>query len=454
MNKSYIKKLVQIVGKNNVLTSVVDRESYAYDSSPYYHLPDIVVFPVSTEQVRRVMEFAYREKIPVVPRGAGTCLSGGAVPSMGGISLVLTKMNKILEVDIPNERIVVQTGVTNIEVQKAVKKYGYMFAPDPASLRVATIGGNIAENAGGMRSVKYGLTKDHVLGLEVVLPNGIISRTGQMVGCPGNLDLTPLFCASEGTLGVVTQAILKLTKIPPAIRTLLVTFRSVEDAGSAVSDIIASGIVPTAMEIMDDVTVMAIDEYLNYGFPKDSTVLLIEIDGLEEELDNTVSAIASILRNNNSLSIAIAKDDVERSRLWHGRQSMNGALGRIKPGQVIQDPTVPINKMSIAFARIKEIAQELDMVIPQQAHAGDGNLHPSLMYDPDDEIEYKKVEKATEEIFKAVISMGGTLSGEHGIGLEKKYYMPLQFLQSEINFMSAVKKAFDPHGVMNPDKIF
>lgn len=453
MNKSYIEKLVQIVGKDNVLTSMVDLESYAYDSSPYYHLPDIVVFPVNTDQVRRVMEFAYEEKIPVVPRGAGTCLSGGAVPSKGGISLVLTKMNRILEVDIPNERIIVETGVTNFEVQNVVKKYGYMFAPDPASLRVATIGGNIAENAGGMRSVKYGLTKDHVLGLEVVFPDGKINRTGQMVGCPGILDLTPLFCASEGTMGIVTTAMLKLTKIPPAIRTLLVTFGSIEDAGAAVSDVIAAGIVPTTMEILDDITVKAIDEYINYGFPQDSTVLLMEIDGFEEELDSAADAIASILRNNRSLSITMAKDESERARLWHGRQSMNGALGRIKSGQVIQDPAVPLNKMSITFEKIKEIARELDMVIPQQAHAGDGNLHPSLMYDPDDEEEYEKVEKATEEIFKVAISMGGTLSGEHGIGLEKKAYMPLQFLQSEIDFMVAVKKVFDPHGIMNPDKI-
>lgn len=449
-----IKQLKRIVGPEHVLSSRIDRETYAYDSSTYYHLPDAVVFPKTAAEISQIVQLANKSGTAVVPRGAGTCISGGAVPSCGGIVLATARMDTILQVDLPNERIIVETGVTNQAVQQAVQAQGLMYAPDPASSRVATIGGNIGENAGGMRCVKYGVTRDHVLGLEVVLPDGEIILTGCLEERPGPIDLTQLFVGSEGLLGIVTKAMLKLVPIPQAITTLLAAFPAIETAGAAVSDLIGSGIVPLAMEIMDDLTVKAVDEYINYGFPPACTVMLLELAGCTEELSELGETVNNILQRNSALSIKTANDESERSVLWSARQSMNGALGRIRPAQVVLDPTIPIDKLSQTFKSIKEIAKAHGLIIAQQAHAGDGNIHPSLMFDPGNPEEVGKLEQVTEEIFQVALAAGGSLSGEHGIGLEKRNFLKQQFAKQDLAFMRTIKQTLDPNLILNPDKVF
>lgn len=455
LNKKAIEKLKEILGGEDYLvTTKIPLATYSYDASQFLGKPDAVVFPTSTEIVSQTLAYIKELGVKVVPRGAGTCLSGGAVASSGGIIVALNKMNKILDLNLTNKTILVEAGVTNKEIQNMVEPYGLMYAPDPASMNVSTIGGNIAENAGGMRGVKYGCTKDHVLGLEVVLASGEIIKTGKLAGHSDQIDLTYLFCGSEGTLGIVTKALLNLTPLNPDVVTMTAIFNNLADAGQCVADIFASGVVPTTMEIMDNTLIKAVEDYAKLGLPKEAAaMLLLEVDGYPAEVQVQVPVITNAFKKNNALEHNIAKDEQERQALWKARRSANGALGKLKPSMVVQDVVVPVDRLSLMLKNVSKIADRYGITIAQLAHAGDGNLHPHLLYDYRIAEEGEKVEEACDEIFKEAIVQGGTLSGEHGIGLEKKKYIPLAFDGASIQFMEKIKKAIDPHDLLNSGKV-
>lgn len=455
MLKDYVlTELKNAVGSQNVLTSKASMDAYAYDSSPFIHTPEVVVFANTTQQVSDVMKLADREGIVVVARGAGTSLSGGAVPIHNGIVLVLNHFNKILDIDIVNEAALVEPGVVNNDLQAAAAKYGYMFAPDPSSQIVSTVGGNVAEGAGGMRGVKYGVMRDHLLGLELVLADGSIVTTGGLNKFLPQLDFTGIFCASEGTLAIATKILVKLVRMAESVRTMMAVFSSLDEAGKAVSAIIARGIEPTILEIMDKAMTRAVDDYIHAGFPRDAeAVLLIEVDGYEIELDRKAEKIVAVCNEYGASEVRKAGTEQERQTLWKARRSGNGALGRIKPGYVVQDVTVPRNKLSEMLQCVLDIAKKYDVIITQVFHAGDGNMHPHLLYDPYNKEEFARVEQATREIVISALNFGGTLTGEHGIGIEKIEYMPLAFSKEDLNFMHTIKNALDPHGVLNRGKI-
>lgn len=450
-----IAALQKIVGKEDVLTSKRALEAYAYDSSPFIHLPDAVVFAETTGEVVQILKLANEKAVPVVPRGAGTCLSGGAVPVHGGISLVLTKMNRILDIDHLAETALVEAGVVNLELQHALAPFGLMFPPDPASQKASTIGGNIAVCAGGIRGVKFGVMKEHVLGLEVVLPDGQILTTGALrEGGQFAHDFTGLFSGSEGTFGVVTKALLKLSPLPEKTITASAVFTSLDKAGEAVSAVISRGIIPTTLEILDKSLIRALDDFLHLGFPRDAeALLLVEVDGFAPELDRQMNTIEEIFKENQAQDFQKARNEEERQKLWLARRSGNGALGRIKPSYMVQDVTVPRHKLPDMFRFVSQVAEKYNLVIAQMAHAGDGNLHPHLLYSPDDPDEYERVVAASREIFKAALEMDGTLTGEHGIGLEKLPYMKDAFSPEDLDFMAKIKLALDPALYLNRGKV-
>ena len=454
VDKETLQKLVEIFGSKRVLTSKISMESYGYDSSPFYGIPDAVVFASKAEEISQLMSFASGKELNVIPRGAGTNLSGGCIPTHGGIILALNRLDKILEIDPVNETALVEPGVPNMVLQNAAAPHGFMYAPDPASLRVSTIGGNIAEGAGGMRGVKYGVAKDHLLGLEVVLADGEIVQLGQNGKFFPGIDVTGIFCGSEGTFGIVTKIMVKLTRILESTRTMMAVFSSLKDAGQAVTNIISRSIVPVTLEIMDRSMIRAVDDFLQLGLPRDAeALLLIEIDGCEEELDRQADEIISICMETRASKVDKATSEEHRQDLWRARRSGNGALGRIKPAYMVQDVTVPRHKLPEMLSFVAGIAQKYDIIIAQLAHAGDGNLHPHLLYDPFDEEEHSRVEKAAHEIFLAAIEAGGTLTGEHGIGLEKKSYMSMAFSEDDMDFMRDIKKALDPKVLLNRGKV-
>lgn len=455
LNQRLTNQLAQIVGKDNILTSKISLASYAYDASPYQGRPGVVVFPISTEMVVEVVKFANKHNLPIMPRGAGSCLSGGAIAPEGSIVISFSRMNRIIDINPENRIAVVEPGITNKQVQLAADPYGLMFAPDPASQNISTIGGNIAENAGGIRGVKYGSTKDHILGLEVVLPSGEIIVTGD-INSPlePEIDLTYFFCGSEGTLGIVTKAWLALTPINPKVKTMTAIFNSLENAGSCVAEIIAKGVVPTTMEIMDNTVIKAVEDYLKLGFPRDAAaLLLIEVDGFPSDVETQVVSILNAFTNNKALSYKIAGNEKEREDLWKARRSVNGALGKLKPANIVHDIVVPRDRLAIMLEKVAQMAKKYGIIIGQVAHAGDGNLHPTLYYDHRIPEEVEKVEEACDEIIKETIVQGGTISGEHGIGIEKLKYMPLAFTKQSLEYMQKVKDAFDPENICNPGKL-
>ena len=455
LDQKVIKELIDIVGKENVLQSKVTLAAYSYDSSPYKGNPGAVVFPTTTEMVAQVIKIANNYNIPVLPRGAGTCLSGGAVPQDNSIVIALSKMNQVLEVNPIGRYAVVQAGTPNKRVQQAAQPFGMMFAPDPASQSVATIGGNVASNSGGMRGVKYGSTKDHVLGLEVVLPSGDIVTTGGINSeLIPEIDLTYLLCGSEGTFGIVTKAWLALSPINNHVITLTATFAKLEDAGACVAEIIAAGVVPTTMEILDNTVIVAIEEYMNLGLDKGAAAwLLIEVDGFAAEVQTQAEKIIAAFKNNKSSEYKIAKNEAERQDLWKARRSVNGALGKIRPANMVHDIAVPRDRLAFMLKRVAEISEKYGIIIGQVAHAGDGNSHPTLLFDDRNHREFELVEEAGDEIIKEAIAQGGVISGEHGIGIEKLRYMPMAFTQDSLQYMQLVKDAFDPANLLNPGKL-
>lgn len=456
LTPALIDALRQIVGPGNVIEAPEEKLVYECDGLTMFKaVPDVVVFPTSTQQVSEIVRLAHRERIPFVARGGGTGLSGGALAVEGGIMIALTKLNKILEIDLENQRAVVQPGVVNLWITQAVAEQGYYYAPDPSSQQACTIGGNVAENSGGPHTLKYGVTTNHILGLEVVLPDGRIIETGGPAEDYPGYDLTGLMVGSEGTLGIVTKAVVRLMRKTETVKTLMAVFESMDDASNAVSDVIGQGIIPAAIEMMDQLALEAVEAYIHAGYPTDAGgVLLIELDGLRDGMDEMADQVTEIARKHKAREVRVAQDERERELLWLGRKRAFGAMGRISPSYYVQDGVIPRTRLPEVLRRIRDIAARYRIRIANVFHAGDGNLHPLLLFDERDAEQRERVLKASEEVLRACAEVGGSLSGEHGIGIEKREDMPLVFTEADLAAMLKVRQAFNPDNLCNPGKIF
>ena len=398
------------------------------------------------------MKIANREKINLIPRGAGTNICGGSVARQGGVILTFPRLNRIVETDPESRCAVVQPGVVNADLQKEVSRYGLMYPPDPASLFVSTIGGNVALNAGGPRGVKYGVTRDYLLGLEVVLPSGeIIRMGGKTLKNVSGYDLTRLMCGSEGTLGIITEITVRLVPLPPAKATLQAIFSNLDDAAKAVSAIIGAGIVPTTLELIDRVILDVIGDYGGAHFRKDAeALLLIEVDGEASLVRSQGEKIESFCKERGAVEVELADNTAEAEKLWQARRTAFGAVASLRPNCIVEDATVPVKRLPEIIRKIVELSEKYRLKIGVLAHAGDGNLHPLIMTDLRDEEEMSRVEQALEEMYDAAIEMGGTLSGEHGIGIAKDRFMTKEFSEASLDLMRRIKRAFDPNNIMNP----
>ncbi len=455
MDRQIIRGLEAILGKSTVLHRPEDLLLYEYDGSVEKGRPGAVVFPTSTEEVSRIVQLAAQHNVPIIGRGAGTGLSGGALARTGGIMIVFARMNRILEIDADNQRAVVQPGVVNYDLTHAVEHAGLYFAPDPSSWKSCTIGGNVSENAGGPHTLAYGVTTNHVTALELVLPDGEICRIGSRHGDTSGYDLTGLFVGSEGTLALVTEITVKLLRKPESVKTLLAIFDSVDDASETVADITARAITPAACEMLDGWTLRAVEDYIHAGFPMDSAaVLLIELEGLAEAVAAQVAAVDDVCRQHHAREVRVARDDRERELLWKGRKNAFGAMGRLAPSNYVLDGVIPRSKIPQALRRIHEIGVQYDFKIGNIFHAGDGNLHPIVLFDPRDAEQFQRAIKASAEIIRYCVQIGGALTGEHGVGMEKSELMPLLFSDDDFALMRRVHDAFNPIAALNPGKIF
>lgn len=453
--KSIVKDLTRIVGKDNILADLKDLLAYSYDATMRQELPDVIVFPRSTEQVSAIMKLAHREKIPVVPRGAGTGVSGGTIPLKGGIIVETSRMNRILEINTADRKAVVESGVVNLDLQNVLAPLGYFYPPDPASQKSSTLGGNIGENAGGPMCLRYGVTSKYVYGMEIVLADGQVINVGDYVEDFPGYDLRGLFIGSEGILGIATKLTLHIIPKPEASRSLMAIFDRLEDTSQAVSDIIAAGIVPGAIELLDQNICQVIEQSVSAGYPTDAAgMLLIEVVGLADTLEKQVQEISDICRKNKVRELRIGYTNAERDALWKGRRGAFGASARICPLLIICDITVPRDKLPEALRKVGEISEKYKVLIVTVGHAGDGNLHPLILFDVTNPDKQQAAKKAEEDIVDASIAMGGTISGEHGIGLEKIEAMRHIFDPVDIDAMRKVKDIFDPGDILNPGKIF
>jgi glycolate oxidase subunit GlcD len=449
-----LKRLQEIVGPANVLWKEVDLAVFEYDAGLGRGKPGWVIFAKAAGEVAQAVQFLYQEGISYVARGAGTNLSGGTVPLNGGVVIELSRMNKILEIDLENERALVEPGVYNLTLQNALAPLGYYYAPDPASQKVSTLGGNFGENAGGPHCLKYGVTSNHVLGAEVVLPNGEIVWLGSKAVDPPGPDLLGLLVGSEGTLGIATKILVRILRSPERVITLLAIFKSLEAAGQTVSDIIAQGIIPATLEIMDNLVLRAVEESVHAGYPMDAeAVLIIELDGLSDGMDEQAKKILEVCQKNGVVSTRRAKDAAERADLWAGRRGAFGAVARLRPSYLVCDGTVPRTKLPEALAAVKRVAEKYNLSIGNVFHAGDGNLHPLILFDDRNAEEMARVHQAGSEILKVCADLGGTISGEHGIGTEKMGEMSLVFRDSDLEMMRRLKSAMDPKELCNPGKV-
>jgi len=451
-----ITELKTIVGAANVSTEHADLICYSYDATQQQFLPEVVVHPGSTEEISAVMKLANREKIPVFPRGAGSGFTGGALPTKGGIVLVTERLDQILLIDEENLVATVQPGVVTEQFQQAVEKVGLFYPPDPASLKFSTLGGNVAECAGGPRCVKYGVTKDYILGLEVVTPLGDIIRTGgpTMKGVVG-YDLTKLLCGSEGTLGVITRIVIKLLPLPEAKKTMLVLFDSIDGAAQAVSAIIRGKIIPTTLEFMDAATIDCVRKATALQVPDAAkAVLIIEVDGDADVIDRQAAKIAEIIKPLGVVETRIATTAAESEALWQIRRSVSASLRKVNPDKFNEDICVPRSKVPEMIRKVDAIAGKYNIPIVNFGHAGDGNIHVNVMIDKKVPGELEKAEKAIEEVFKGALELGGTMSGEHGVGIAKAAYIPLELSPEASEYMKTIKRALDPNNILNPGKIF
>ncbi len=449
-----VQDLASIVGDQAVLWRPEDLMLYEYDALSSQRQPDAVVFPTSTDEVVRVVQLAARHKRPIIARGAGTGLSGGAVVTEGGIVVAFSRMKKILDIDLENQRARVQSGVVNLDLSLAVSDDGYYFAPDPSSQKSCTIGGNVAENSGGPHTLAYGVTTNHVLGLEVVLSDGSVVHTGAPFCDRPGYDLTGLMVGSEGTLGIVTEITVRLSRRPEAVKTLLGIYNSVADATRTVAAITARGITPAALEMMDGVTLRAIEEATHAGYPMDSAaVLLIEVEGLSELVEEEAGEVEAVCRENQAREVRVAKTAEERDLLWKGRKNAFGAIGRISPSYYVQDGVIPRTRLPEMLEHIEQVGSKYGLFIGNIFHAGDGNLHPLIMFDSRDAEQSGRVPKAAQEILTKCAAMGGSITGEHGVGIEKNEMMPLIFSDDDLEMMRRLKSALNPEGTLNPGKV-
>ena len=450
-----INELRAIVGEYYVLIEKEDVIVYEQDGSIFQVMPEIVVLPANVEQVSAVIKAAKRANVPIVPRGSGTGLAGGAVPAEGGIVLSLARLDRILKIDLPNRIAIVEPGVINQDVTKAVAEDGFFYAPDPSSQAACSIGGNVANNSGGPHTLAYGVTTNHVLGLEVVLDDGqIIWLGGEVPDTPG-YDLCGIFVGSEGTLGIVTKIAVRLMKTRESVRTLLAVFDQMDHATQTVVDITGAGIIPAALEMMDRTTIEAVERGAPVGLPRDAeAVLIVEVEGVREQTEKAVEVARGICQRNGAREARVARDESERQLLWKGRKGAFGAMGALAPNYYVQDGVVPRSQLPEIMRRIAEISKQYNLRIANVFHAGDGNLHPNILFDMRTPGQLDRVVEAGAATLRACIELGGSITGEHGIGIEKKAYIGLLFNEADLEAMSRVRKVFDPDGRFNPAKLF
>ena len=457
MDKDLIRKLRAITGADQVLTGKEDLIPYAFDgTAALKQLPGAVVFVRETDQVRQILRLANEAATPIVTRGSGTGLSGGSVPAADCLALCTARMNRIIEVDTANLTMTVEPGVTTIEVATAAEKHGLFYPPDPGSMKISTIGGNVAENSGGLRGLKYGITRNYVMGLEVVLPDGEVLNTGnKCVKDVAGYSIKDLFIGSEGTLGVITRVLLKLIPKPAAKKTMVATFAEMDRAAQTVSDIIAAKIIPCTLEFLDRTTIHCVEDFAKVGLPLDcEALLLMETDGHPAAVAEEADKMVELAKANDAMEVRVAKDDAEATRLAGARRSAFSALARLAPTIILEDATVPRSELAGMVRFVNQVARKFDLRIGTFGHMGDGNLHPTFLTDERNPDEIGRVHAAFAEIFDEAIRLGGTITGEHGVGLAKKEFLPRFAGDTAIDVMRAFRRAVDPKGILNPGKMF
>ena len=443
------------LGTGSIIREPDELKTYECDGLTGYRVvPALVVLPRSTREVQAAVRLCHAHVLPFVARGAGTGLSGGAVPEAGGVVISLARMNRILEVDLESGRVTVEPGVTNLAVTQAVAPHGFYYAPDPSSQQVCTIGGNVAENSGGAHCLKHGFTVNHVTALEVVLPDGEVAHLGGKGVDPPGPDLLGAFIGSEGTLGIATRITLRILRKPETVRTLLAGFGSTSAAGAAVSGVIAAGILAGAMEIMDRLTLEAAEASVHAGYPAAGAILIVELDGNAVQVEGDMGRVEEICRSSGATEIRIAADDAERALFWKGRKAAFAAMGRVSHDYYVQDGVVPRTRLTEVLERIAALGREYGLRVGNVFHAGDGNLHPLVLYDRRNAGEPERAKELAEAILEICIDVGGSLTGEHGIGADKACRMPLMFSEADLETMQRLRRAFDPDGLCNPGKIF
>jgi len=451
-----VSNLKKITKSENVLDHNDEIKPYETDAlSAYKQKPLVVVLPENVQEVSKILKYCNEEKIKVIPRGAGTGLSGGALPLQDAILLGLGKFNKILEIDFNNKCVVSQPGVTNLAITHAVQHKGFYYAPDPSSQLACSIGGNVAENSGGIHSLKYGTTTNNILGVELVLMDGTVCRLGGKTLDQEGYDLLGLICGSEGLLGVITEVTVKILKKPQTVRAALIGFPSIEDGGNCVSEIISNGIVPAGMEMMDKALIEATDNFCKAGYPRDAEALMIvELDGTNSEVDELINKVSDIAKKNNSTSIRTSKNEKERLAFWAGRKAAFPACGAMAPDYYCMDGTIPRGKLSEVLKEINRLSKKYNLPVANAFHAGDGNLHPLIMFDANNKEELRKTEEFGAEILKYCVKVGGVLTGEHGVGIEKRELMCEMFNNNDIQQQLKIKKSLDEKNLLNPGKVY
>ena len=456
-NQEVLNELIKSLGKDNVLTEKEDLLTYSFDATAAMprETPNVVVTPNNTEEVATVVKIANRYKVPIYPRGSGTNLSGGTIPLEQGIVLSLLHMDKILEIDDENLTAWVEPGVIIQDLNDAVAKYGLIYPPDPGTVTTATMGGSVSECSGGLRGLKYGVTKHYVMGMELVLANGdVIKWGGKTVKNVTGYDLTALYTGAEGTLGIITKILVKLIPAPEARKSFLAVFDDINKAGTCISAIIKNKVIPATLEIMDNVTIRTVENFTKAGLPTEAeAVVLIEVDGYKESVAREAEIVERICKECGAVEVRAAESDEERDNIWFARRNALPALAQMKPTTVLEDATVPRSKIPEMLHAIRQIAEKYNLTIGTFGHAGDGNLHPTIVTDFRDKEEMERVDKAVDEIFKVAVSLGGTLSGEHGVGISKAKYLPLEFGEAGVETLRRIKEALDPNYLLNPGKI-